>query len=297
MRLLLRRNLAPHACVPWLLPLDGTGARAPWPRVTGTVLSVPAAARRLALAAGRRPSDAAVCIATAVARVLCVQGAQRRGRRAFPGAGRSATSETSFRRCSRRWCPGCWVDACVCVVSDGDAAATHQAVRGRTGWPARSGLLTQRTGGTWCRIEGHEVMASAVAAAARDTIFALSTAPGRAALAIIRASGPATRSGLAALLPRGAAGLPPPRVATRARLTSPGGDALDDSLVLLFPEPHSFTGEDVVELHVHGGPAVVAAVLDACGRLPVRHFCFRCTASPLSHAHFFIPGLAPSCCG
>ena len=113
-------------------------------------------------------------------------------------------------------------------------------------------------------------MASAVAAAARDTIFALSTAPGRAALAIVRASGPATRAGLAALLPRGSAALPPPRVATRARLTSPGGDALDDSLVLLFPAPHSFTGEDVVELHVHGGPAVVAAVLDACGRLPVR---------------------------
>jgi tRNA modification GTPase len=113
-------------------------------------------------------------------------------------------------------------------------------------------------------------MASAVAAAARDTIFALATAPGRAALAIVRASGPATRPGLAALLPEGAAGLPPPRVATRARLTSPGGEALDDSLVFLFPEPHSFTGEDVVELHIHGGPAVVAAVLDACGRLPVR---------------------------
>jgi len=101
-----------------------------------------------------------------------------------------------------------------------------------------------------------------------ETIFALSTPPGRGALAIIRASGPAAHAGVAALLPRGVSALPPPRVATHVRLQL-GDDPLDDALLLLFAGPHSATGEDVAELHVHGSPAVVSAILDGCGRLQV----------------------------
>jgi tRNA modification GTPase len=60
-----------------------------------------------------------------------------------------------------------------------------------------------------------------------------------------------------------------PRTAHRVRLVDPAdGSPLDDALVLWFPAPKSFTGEDVVELHVHGGRAVVAGVLAVLGRLP-----------------------------
>ncbi len=101
-----------------------------------------------------------------------------------------------------------------------------------------------------------------------DTIFALSTGAGRAALAVLRLSGPGADAALAALLPPGAP-LPPPRVAARARLAAPGSRApLDDALALRFPGPASATGEDVVELHLHGGRAVVAAAAAALGALP-----------------------------
>jgi tRNA modification GTPase len=97
-------------------------------------------------------------------------------------------------------------------------------------------------------------------ARADDTIFALSTAPGRAGIAVIRISGPAAASALTRL---GVAALRP-RHATRAALVDPvSGDALDHGLVLWFPAPASFTGEEVAELHVHGGRAVVDSVLHA----------------------------------
>jgi tRNA modification GTPase len=96
-----------------------------------------------------------------------------------------------------------------------------------------------------------------------QTIFALSSGAGRAGIAVIRISGPQSGVTLEALAGR----LPPPRLATLARLRDPGdGSPLDDALILWFPAPQSFTGEDVVELHVHGGTAVVAAVLDVLGR-------------------------------
>lgn len=99
-----------------------------------------------------------------------------------------------------------------------------------------------------------------------ETIFALSSATGRAGLAVVRLSGPAAGRILQRL---SGAPLPRPRRATRAVLrASEGGDILDDGLVLWFPAPHSYTGEDVVELHLHGGIAVVAAVLDALGAAP-----------------------------
>ena len=97
------------------------------------------------------------------------------------------------------------------------------------------------------------------------TIFAPATAAGRAAIAVIRLSGPDTGAALAAL----AGDLPPPRRASRRRLRAPdGGEPLDDALVLWFPGPASYTGEDAAELHLHGGRAVVAALLAALGALP-----------------------------
>ncbi len=95
-----------------------------------------------------------------------------------------------------------------------------------------------------------------------DTIAALATGAGRAGVAVIRLSGPAAGVTLRALTARD---LPKPRMATREAFCDPRtGVSLDDGLALWFPSPHSFTGEDVVELHIHGGPAVIAAVVDAC---------------------------------
>jgi tRNA modification GTPase len=95
------------------------------------------------------------------------------------------------------------------------------------------------------------------------TIFAQATGRGAAAIAVIRLSGPDTALALAAL---GAHPLPSPRVATRVRLRAPGtGVVLDDALVLWFPGPASFTGEDSAELSIHGGRAVIEAVAAALG--------------------------------
>jgi tRNA modification GTPase len=98
-----------------------------------------------------------------------------------------------------------------------------------------------------------------------ETIFALSSGAGRAGVAVIRISGSGARAALAALARR----VPPPRLATRVELRDPDSAMpLDDALILWFPGPGSYTGEDVAEMHVHGGVAVVAAVLDALGRRP-----------------------------
>jgi tRNA modification GTPase len=95
-----------------------------------------------------------------------------------------------------------------------------------------------------------------------DTIVALASGAGRAGVAVIRLSGPAAGDVLRALTDRD---LPKPRVATRMAFCAPdGGLSLDDGLALWFPGPASFTGEDVAELQVHGGPAVIAAMIDAC---------------------------------
>jgi tRNA modification GTPase len=97
------------------------------------------------------------------------------------------------------------------------------------------------------------------------TIFALSSGQDRAGVSIVRLSGPRAQAALLALVPRI---VPTPRLATRVRLVDPtDGGVLDDALALWFPAPKSFTGEDVVELHVHGGRAVVAGVLAALGRM------------------------------
>ena len=100
-----------------------------------------------------------------------------------------------------------------------------------------------------------------------DTIFAAATAPGRAAVAVVRLSGPGTASTLEAL----AGCLPSPRRASLRSLRDPaGGETLDQALVLWFPGPGSYTGEDSAEFHVHGGPAVVDGVVQALRGLGLR---------------------------
>lgn len=100
---------------------------------------------------------------------------------------------------------------------------------------------------------------------ASDTIFALSSGRLPAGVAVLRLSGP--EAGVAALALSGT--LPPPRMARYSAFHHPAtGEELDRGLVLFFPGPASATGEDVVELHLHGGRAVVAAVLRALGSLP-----------------------------
>ena len=101
--------------------------------------------------------------------------------------------------------------------------------------------------------------------ASEDTIFALSSAPGRAGVAVVRVSGPEAGAALEALAgPR-----PPERRAALARLRDPrSGAAIDRGLVLWLPGPRSFTGEDMAELHLHGGRAVIAAALEALAALP-----------------------------
>ena len=92
-----------------------------------------------------------------------------------------------------------------------------------------------------------------------DTIYALSTAPGKAGLAVFRISGPHAKLALLELNQRRK--LPEPRKATRCCLVDPGsGEVIDDAIGILFPTPASFTGEDVVELHVHGGLSTTSAI-------------------------------------
>ncbi len=98
-----------------------------------------------------------------------------------------------------------------------------------------------------------------------DTIFALSTAPGAAAIAVLRVSGPAARMALE----RVAGSLPPPRRLHLADLIDPAsGEKIDRGLVAYFAGPGSVTGEDLAEFHVHGGSAVIAALLQALAALP-----------------------------
>ncbi len=96
-----------------------------------------------------------------------------------------------------------------------------------------------------------------------DTIFALSSGMGPAGVAVIRVSGPRVRFGLETLIDS----IPEPRHAAVRAIRAADGSLIDRGLVLFFSGPHSFTGEDVAELHVHGGRAVVAAVLDALAAL------------------------------
>ena len=92
-----------------------------------------------------------------------------------------------------------------------------------------------------------------------DTIFALATAPGRAAVAVVRLSGPGAREAVIAL----AGSIPPAREARLRRLRGTDGGVIDEALVLWTPAPGSYTGEDAAELHLHGGAAVVDGISEA----------------------------------
>ncbi len=105
----------------------------------------------------------------------------------------------------------------------------------------------------------------------RDTIFALSSGRLPAAIAVVRVSGPRARDAIMSLTGR----VPEPRRAALLQLKSDGhgggkgplGEPIDDAVVLWFPGPRSETGEDMAEFQLHGGPAVVAAVLSELGRI------------------------------
>ena len=99
-----------------------------------------------------------------------------------------------------------------------------------------------------------------------STIAALASGRPPSAVAVIRISGPAAISALSTLL---IGPLPPPRRLSLRRLVDPETDILlDTALVVVFPAPDTATGEDLVELHLHGGPAVVSDVLDVVTKVP-----------------------------
>lgn len=103
-----------------------------------------------------------------------------------------------------------------------------------------------------------------------DTIFALSTPPARAGVAVVRLSGP---NALKALEMLGVSPAPTPRMATLSSLTHPKtGSLIDQALVLYFQGPASFTGEDVAEFHIHGSIAVYRELLEVLSTIPeLRH--------------------------
>lgn len=100
----------------------------------------------------------------------------------------------------------------------------------------------------------------------RDIIAAIATAAGRGGIGVVRVSGPS----LCAMIAELPGGVLRPRVATRATFRDGQGRALDEGLALFFPAPHSYTGEDVLELQGHGNPVVLAQLLERCIELGAR---------------------------
>ncbi|WP_079434521.1 tRNA uridine-5-carboxymethylaminomethyl(34) synthesis GTPase MnmE [Zoogloea sp. LCSB751] len=99
-----------------------------------------------------------------------------------------------------------------------------------------------------------------------DTIAAIATAPGRGGIGVVRISGPK----LSALVASFSGREPQARVAQFARFRDGSGQLIDEGLLLYFPAPHSFTGEDVIELQGHGGPVVMQMLLARCLELGAR---------------------------
>jgi tRNA modification GTPase len=99
-----------------------------------------------------------------------------------------------------------------------------------------------------------------------DTIAAIATAPGRGGIGVVRVSG----SGLGEFALTLTGRTPRPRIATLARFRDADGEAIDEGVLLYFPAPASFTGEDVVELQGHGGPVVMQLLLERCLALGAR---------------------------
>ncbi|MEO5701709.1 MAG: tRNA uridine-5-carboxymethylaminomethyl(34) synthesis GTPase MnmE [Casimicrobiaceae bacterium] len=101
---------------------------------------------------------------------------------------------------------------------------------------------------------------------ATDTIAAIATPPGAGGIGVVRVAG----AGVAAIVAGIVGKVLVPRRATLARFRSIDGEALDQGIAVLFPAPHSYTGDDVLELHGHGGKAVLQLVLDRCLELGAR---------------------------
>lgn len=101
---------------------------------------------------------------------------------------------------------------------------------------------------------------------APDTIAAIATAPGAGGVGIVRLSGPKALAIATALCGRE----PAPRRAMRAFFREADGAVIDDGIVLAFPGPHSFTGEDVTELQAHGSPVVLQRLVERCRELGAR---------------------------
>lgn len=101
---------------------------------------------------------------------------------------------------------------------------------------------------------------------AADTIYALASGAASGAVAVLRLSGPGSGEAVRRL----GGGLPLPRRASLRRLRAPNGETLDHALVLWFPGPASYTGEDAAELHLHGGRSVIAGVLEALATAGLR---------------------------
>ena len=120
-------------------------------------------------------------------------------------------------------------------------------------------------------------------AAARDPIVAIATAPGRGAVGIVRVSGQALAPFVQALLGRSLK----PREATYLPFPDATGQPIDHGLALWFPGPHSYTGEDVLELQGHGGPVVLQLLLARCLQV----------AQTASAAGSLLPGLRPARAG
>ena len=100
-----------------------------------------------------------------------------------------------------------------------------------------------------------------------DTIVAIATAPGQGGVGIIRLSGPQACAIAGRLTDNASLA---PRYATRVSMRDDDGEVLDEGLALRFPGPHSFTGEDVVELHCHGGPVLLDLVVQSACRSGAR---------------------------
>jgi tRNA modification GTPase len=99
-----------------------------------------------------------------------------------------------------------------------------------------------------------------------DTIAAVATPPGRGGIGVMRVSGPLAQDIARQVVGR----VPPPRVATLAAFLADDASVLDQGLALFFAAPHSYTGEDVLELQGHGGPVVMRELLKRCLQLGAR---------------------------
>src|SRR5205823_14816588 len=103
-----------------------------------------------------------------------------------------------------------------------------------------------------------------------DTIVAVSTPPGRSAIAVVRLSGPQSLAILRVLVQEEQLAPEPNRVTLKKLLAESGNDLIDEALVTYFQSPHSFTGEDMVEISCHGSPVILRQLLDLIQSLDAR---------------------------